>query len=218
MATRILQIGATGLIGGLLADRLAEQAHIHVLVRRPTGRSGPNWNESVAPPEQWPDLVRSTGGDVAISALGTTRRAAGSEEAFRSVDQHMVIAFARAAREAGVAHRIMVSSVGADAAARAFYLRVKGETEAALRALDFPRLDLVRPGLLRGDRGPERRLGERIGIALSPLMNLLLFGSLDRFAAIDASAVASAIATLVAQEQPGTHVHHNRELHALARA
>jgi uncharacterized protein YbjT (DUF2867 family) len=218
MARRILLIGATGLIGGLLADRLAGQAHIHALVRRPTGRTGPNWSESVAPAEQWPDLVRSTGGDVAISALGTTRRAAGSEEAFRAVDQHMVTSFAQGARDAGVGHMIMVSSVGADATARAFYLRVKGETEAALRALDFPRLDLVRPGLLRGDRGPERRLGERIGIALSPIMNLLLFGSLDRFAAIDASAVASAIATLVAQEQPGTHVHHNRELHALARA
>jgi uncharacterized protein YbjT (DUF2867 family) len=219
MAQRILLIGATGLIGGLLADRLAGgPAHIHALVRRPTGRSGPNWSESIAPADQWPDLARSIGGDVAVSALGTTRRAAGSEEAFRAVDQHMVIAFAQAAREAGVAHMIMVSSVGADATARAFYLRVKGETEAAVRALDFPRLDLVRPGLLRGDRGPERRLGERIGIALSPLMNLLLLGRLDRFAAIDASVVAAAMATLVAQGQPGTHIHHNRELHALARA
>ncbi len=218
MARRILLIGATGLIGGMLADRLAEHAHIRALVRRPTGRTGPNWSESVAPAEQWPDLVRSTGGDVAISALGTTRRTAGSEEAFRAVDQHMVTSFAQAARDAGVAHMILVSSVGADAAARAFYLRVKGETEAALRALDFPRFDLVRPGLLRGDRGPERRLGERIGIALSPLMNLLLLGRLDRFAAIDAATVAAAMARLAMQDEPGTFVHHNRELHALARA
>ena len=219
MARSILLIGATGLIGGLLVDRLAGGlAHVHALVRRPTGRLGPHWNESVAPAEQWPAIVRSTGGDVAISALGTTWRAAGSESAFRAVDQHMVESFARAARDAGVAQMIMVSSVGADAAARAFYLRVKGETERALRALDFPRLDIVRPGLLRGDRGPERRRGERIGIALSPLTNLFLRGSLDRFAAIDAEIVAAAVARLTMQDEPGTFVHHNRELAALARA
>lgn len=219
MARRILLIGATGLIGGMLADRLAGgPAHVHALVRRPTGRSGPDWSESVAPAEQWPDLVRAAGGDVAISALGTTRRAAGSEEAFRAIDQHMVASFAQAARDAGVGQIIMVSSVGADESARAFYLRVKGETEQALRALDFSRLDLVRPGLLRGDRGPERRRGERIGIALSPLMNLLLLGPLDRFAAIDAATVAAAMARLAMKDAPGVHIHHNRELHALARA
>ena len=218
MARRILLIGATGLIGALLADRLAGAAVLHGLVRRPTGRTRDNWSESVAPAGKWPEIARSVGADVAISALGTTWRAAGSEAAFRAVDQHMVLSFARAAREAGARHMIMVSSVGADEAARAFYLRVKGATEQALRALAFPRLDLVRPGLLRGDRGPERRLGERIGITVSPLTNLLLRGRLDRFAAIGAAVVAEAMAKLALEDAPGAFVHHNRELIRLARA
>jgi uncharacterized protein YbjT (DUF2867 family) len=218
MARRILLIGATGLVGRLLADRLARTStHVHALVRRPSGRTGPDWSESVAPPEQWSKIARSVGGDVAISALGTTRRAAGSEAAFRAVDQHMVEDFARAAREADVGQMILVSSVGADAAARAFYLRVKGETEQTLRALDFPRLDLVRPSLMRGDR-PERRSGEGIGIKLSPLLNLFLRGPLDRYAAIDAADVAAAIARLAVRSEPGAFVHHYRELIALARA
>src|SRR5205085_9625313 len=136
-----------------VADRLlARGDEVHALLRRGAGRSDAGWREQVAPPAEWPRLAHRLGGDVAISALGTTWRAAGSEAAFRAVDFTMVVDFATAAREAGVPRMIAVSSVGADAGSRAFYLRVKGEMEAALSALGFDRLDIVRPGLLRGDR------------------------------------------------------------------
>jgi uncharacterized protein YbjT (DUF2867 family) len=217
MARKALLIGGTGLIGRLLADRLlATGADVHALLRRPTGRAAANWHEHVAPPNDWPALALDTGGDVAISALGTTYRAAGSDQAFRAVDFDMVVAFARAARQAGVKQMVLVSSVGADARARAFYLRVKGEVEEALAGLGFDRLDIVRPGLLRGERGPDRRLKERIAIAVSPAINLLLRGRLDRYAAIDAATVADAIAALAGESAPGRFVHHNRDLRLLA--
>jgi hypothetical protein len=88
--------------------------------------------------------------------------------------------------------------------------------EDALGALGFDRLDLLRPGLLRGDRGPERRLGERIGILVSPLVNLVLRGRLDRYAAIDSALVAAAVARLAECEAPGRFVHHNRDIRRLA--
>jgi len=216
--TRVLLIGGTGLIGRLLADRLlAGGAEIHALLRRPAGRDGPRWSEHVASPDRWPGLARGLGGEVAVSALGTTARAAGSDEAFRAVDFDMVVAFAEAAREAGVPHMIAVSSVGADPASRFFYPRIKGEMEAALASIGFDRLDIVRPGLLRGERGPDRRLKERLGILVSPAVNLLLRGRLDRYAAIDAAIVADAVAALVREAAPGRFVHHNRDLHRLAR-
>jgi uncharacterized protein YbjT (DUF2867 family) len=211
MTHRIALIGATGLIGGHVA-RLGGDS-FHALVRRPSGRDGP---ETVAPPADWPRLVAGLDADVAVSALGTTWRKSGSEGAFRAVDFDMVVDFATAARGAGVRQMIIVSSVGADPNSRTFYLRVKGEMEQALRALGFDRLDILRPGLLRGDRGPERRLGERVGILLSPLVNLVLRGRLDRFAAIDAETVARAILALAGAEALGAYVHHNRQLHQLA--
>ena len=218
MARRILLIGGTGLIGGLLADRLlAGGDEVHALLRRNAGRGASNWHAHVTPPAGWPALARTLGGDVAVSALGTTWRAAGSEPAFRAVDHDMVVAFAAAARAAGVRHMIIVSSVGAAAESRSFYLRVKGEMEAALEALGFARLDIVRPGLLRGDRGPERRLGERLGILFSPLVNLFLRGRLDLYAAIDAATVAEAVIALAGRDAPGCFIHHNRDLHRLAR-
>jgi uncharacterized protein YbjT (DUF2867 family) len=117
-----------------------------------------------------------------------------------------------------VPHVILVSSVGADPQSRLFYPRLKGEVEETLAALDFDRLDIVRPGLLRGERGPDRRLKERIAIAASPLLNLFLRGRLDLYAAIDATTVADAIAALTAADAPGRFLHHNRDLHRLAQA
>jgi uncharacterized protein YbjT (DUF2867 family) len=219
MVSRVLLIGGTGLVGSLVADRLlAAGDEVHALLRRSPGRRAPGWHEQVTSPDDWPAVVRTLGGgDVAISALGTTWRAAGSEQAFRAVDFDMVVDFATAARAAGVRRMILVSSVGAASRSRAFYLRVKGEVEEALTGLGFDRLDIVRPGLIRGERGRDRRLKERLAMAISPAANLLLRGPLDRYAAIDAPVVADAIVALTGRLEPGRFVHHNRDLHRIVR-
>jgi uncharacterized protein YbjT (DUF2867 family) len=209
---RIAVIGGTGLVGRQLLPKLVSAGHeVHALQRRDAGRSV-GVTVHVAPPDAWPALVARIAPDAAVSALGTTMRQAGSEAAFAAVDRDMVLAFAAAARAAGARRFVTVSSVGADPASRAFYLRLKGEVEAELRTLAFDRLDIFRPGLLRGPRGGDRRLGERIGIALSPLVNLALRGTLDRYAAIDADRVAAAIAATFSDDGPGAFIHHNREI------
>lgn len=185
-------------------------------MRRPTGRTDERWTEQVAPASDWPRLVERETVNAAVSTLGTTLRAAGSQAAFRAVDLDSVRAFAAAARRAGARHMVTVSSVGADPNSRNFYLRTKGEMERALEVLGFDRLDILRPGLLRGHRGGERRVGERIGILLSPVVNLALRGRLDRFAAIDAEFVAAAIETCLGSGEPGTFRHDNRAIRRLA--
>ena len=209
---RIALIGATGLVGSQAVQRLT--AHdLLVLTRRPTGLGVP---EVGAPAEDWPKLVRARAVDVAISALGTTWRKAGSWDSFEQIDRHFVVEFAKAARDAGARQMITVSAVGADPNSINGYLAVKGRAEQDLESLAFERLDVLRPGLLRGQRGSERRLKERLGILVSPLVNLFLRGPLDRFAAIDAETVACAVAELVSVSGTGVHVHHNRDIAAVA--
>ena len=212
---RVVLIGATGLIGSKLTRLLVEDGSVelHTVVRRASGCGS---NEHVAPPADWPEVVQGIGADAAVSALGTTMRAAGSEAAFQAVDFDMVSAFARAARAAGARQMVTVSSVGADVGSRNFYLRLKGELEGALAEMGFDRVDIFRPGLLRGKRGGERRIGERIGIAISPVANLFLQGPLERFAAIDAELVAAAVAASLRESAPGVHIHENRAIRRLA--
>ena len=215
---RILLIGATGLVGRLVAVRLVRRGHeVHALVRRPTGRSASGWYEHVAPATDWFEIVQGIGAaDAAISCLGTTWRKAGSEAAFRAVDHDAVIAFARAAHAAGATHLLSVSSVGANAASRNFYLRTKGETDEALQAIGFACLDIFRPGLLIGERGSDRRPGERLGILLDPFTRLLLRGAWSRFAGMRATRLAEAIVQAVEQPVRGTRVHENSDIDRLA--
>ena len=210
-----LIVGATGLIGRSVIDAFGERG-VTVVARRPVEELAPHHAERVAPPESWPDLIAAEKPVVLICCLGTTIRQAGSQAAFRAVDHDLILAAARGARQGGAAHMIVVSSVGASAKAGNFYLRTKGETEDGLRALGFERLDLIRPGLLLGDRPGPPRLGEGLATIAAPLADALLHGSFRRYRSIHGATVAAAIAKLAGQGGSGVHIHENDAIRALA--
>ena len=218
--TRIVLVGATGLIGGEVIAQAASRHDVRLtaVARRPL--DGPaSVNAIVAPPAEWPRAIADTAAEVVVIALGTTWRASGRDEAaFRAVDEKLVLTSAAAARAAGATRCIAISSVGASAASGNFYLRVKGEVEAALAELGFARLDLLRPRLLRGARGGERRVGERLAIGLSPLTDALLHGPLRRYRSVEAATVARAALALASETAPGRFVYeHDAILLAAAR-
>jgi uncharacterized protein YbjT (DUF2867 family) len=142
----------------------------------------------------------------ACCALGTTIAVAGSEAAFRAVDFDAVIAFAQAAKAAGVKRFACVSALGADAASRNFYSRVKGETEAALGRLGFETLVIARPSLLAGDRASlaqPARAGERLALALTrPLGGLIP----KAWRPIEAATLARAMLHALRHFPAGVHV------------
>jgi uncharacterized protein YbjT (DUF2867 family) len=200
-----LLAGATGLVGSRVLALLPDAVPVG---RRATERPC----EIVADFAALPPLPPA---DVAICALGTTIRAAGSQAAFRAVDYDAVLAFARAAQAAGVSRFIVVTAVGADAGSSVFYSRVKGEVERDLAALGFARLDIIQPGLIIGPR-PERRPVEAFFQAAVPLLNPLLVGGLARYGGVDAETVAAAIVVLADRVVAGHFIHQNRALVALA--
>ena len=209
----IAMIGATGLIGRQLWPLLEARHDLLVLGRRPSGAK----REKLGGMAEWPGLLASERLKAAVSTLGTTRKAAGSWSAFEAVDRHALLGFAAAARKAGARHFVLVSSSGADTGSRNAYLRLKGEVEQAVVALGFERVDILRPGLLLGERPGDRRLLERLGILMDPVSRLFLRGSLDRYAGIEAAVVARAMAALTQRTDAGVFWHHNREIRALAK-
>ena len=93
------------------------------------------------------------------------------------------------------------------------------EAERALAKIGIPRLDILRPGLLRGHRENDRRPGERFGIAAAPLFNLLLHGKSRKYRAIRAADVSRAIFALSGEKARGRFVHDNDQmLYAIRRA
>ena len=153
---RIVLVGATGLIGTTLIQRAVgrDGYRLTAIARRETSLPvGARMELLVADPAQWGEAIAASDSAVIVIALGTTWRASGKDEAvFRATDKDLVLACAQAAKAAGVKHCIIVSSVGAAISSRGLYLRVKGEVEDALAKLKFERLDILRPGLMRGPR------------------------------------------------------------------
>lgn len=220
---RVALVGATGLIGQSLIRLAATRDDIRIVAiarREVPFPPGTRIEVLVADPEGWPDAIAAANAQVLVCALGTTWNRAGRDEAaFRAVDHDLVLQVAEAAKAAGIRQVIAVSSAGASLAAKNFYLRVKGEVEAALIKLRPIRLDVLRPGLLRGKRGGERRLGERLAILASPLTDVLLRGGYRKYRSIRADTMARAIVGLTHERAAGRFVHeHDALLRALRRA
>jgi uncharacterized protein YbjT (DUF2867 family) len=198
-----LLAGATGLVGRAFAAQWPGPGKLHLLVRREMPASDARRAVHVVDFAALPKLPAAQS---ACCCLGTTIKAAGSQAAFRAVDFDAVLAFAAAARAAGVRRFAVVSALGADARSAVFYNRVKGEMEAALTALGFESLAIARPSLLAGDRaatGQPTRVGERLALAFSaPLTGLIP----KAWRPIQADRVARALQRALAQGRPGVQV------------
>jgi uncharacterized protein YbjT (DUF2867 family) len=213
---RIALVGATGLIGSevmKLAVGRQDLRLVAVARRESLLPQGARMEMFVADPEKWGEVFEAVHPTALICALGTTWRKAGrDEEAFRAVDHDLVLATARAAREAGVERLVAVSSTGADAMSENRYLRTKGEVERELGRMRFKRLDILRPGLLKGHRIGDLRPLERIGSALSPLADLAMQGRYRQYRSIRAELVAKAAMALALRRAGGRFVHDNDAL------
>ncbi|GGX58372.1 NAD(P)H-binding protein [Saccharospirillum salsuginis] len=193
--TAVVLVGSTGMIGEAVARRLTQPDFdpVWLLVRRERGQPHSHHRirvvdfDNLAAIEDL-DLT----GDSVICALGTTIRKAGSQAAFQQVDRDTVVRTAQWARALGASHFLFVSSLGADAASRNFYLRTKGEAEHALQSLGFEHLTIVRPSLLLGERS-EFRIGERLGMVVGALLKPLLSGPLRRYRPVEADQVAAVL-------------------------
>jgi uncharacterized protein YbjT (DUF2867 family) len=208
--TKIMLVGATGMVGQAVLDH-AVPGRIAALARR--NLKGP---ALVAPIEQWPEIIGTEAPDVLISCLGTTIKAAKSQTAFRAVDYDLALAAARAAKSAGGRQMIAVSSVGASVASGSFYLRTKGELEQSLQDLGFEHLDILRPGLLIGDRSGPARIGEALAMRAAPVTDALLHGSMRKYRSISATTVAKAILALTEKGSSGTFIYEHDAILALA--
>ncbi len=131
--------------------------------------------------------------DVAICTLGVGEPSKVPKEQFVAIDKDAVLTFARACRDAGVRHFQLLSSVGADASSRSFYLRTKGELEDGLRALGFPRLSLFHPSMILT---PTNRYGFTQAVVLKvwPLLSKAMVGSLQKYRGVGVERLGAAMA------------------------
>ena len=193
-----LVFGATGLVGTELCNLLIYDDHydcVKVFVRQKMDLQHPKLVQVVNDLKEISGIESEIKGDDLYCCLGTTKKKAGSREAFEKVDLELPLKIAEIARKNQVRKFIVVSSIGAKPTSRNFYLRTKGKMEESILAMDFDNICIVRPSILLGQR-KESRFGEEAGKVLVRIFSFLLNGPLKKYKGIHAQTVARAMIRL----------------------
>ena len=165
--------------------------------------------------EAYADFV--VGHDAAVCTLGVGQPSQMTKAQFVHIDKDVVIAFATSCKQSGVRHFELLGAVGAESKSRAFYLRVKGELEEALVALNFERLSLFQPSMILT---PTNRYGiqQALTLALWPSLSRLLIGPMRKYRGIRIEALGAAMANNLATAGQGVETLHWDQFTALAEA
>ena len=176
-----LVLGATGATGRELVNQLLKNdsfSHVSIFVRNSTNISHEKLSINTINFSKISEYKSLIKGDVLFSALGTTKKDAGSSEQQFLVDYTYQYKFAEMAAENGVTTYSLVSSDGANKDSFFFYPKIKGALEEEVKSLDFNKIQIFRPPLLvRQD--DLIRSGEKIGIKIfNRLSKINIFRSL----------------------------------------
>lgn len=206
----VMLVGATGLVGQQVLRKALASAQVGRVVA-PTRRALPPHPKLLNPVVNFDHLPEDAAWwavDAVVCTLGTTIKVAGSQPAFYRVDHDHPLRVAQLALRHGARAYALNSALGADPASRVFYSRTKGELERDLRALGYPSLTLVRPGLIGGERH-ESRPAEQIGVRVSQWLRPLLPA---RYRVVPAERIAHHLLAAALAAAPGVRVLMSEEL------
>ncbi len=209
-------IGASGLTGSFVVDLLLKDPEfqvVRVLVRRSLGIDHPKLNERITTFDNSNDYTKIIGeGKCVFCCIGTTRKKVGGDKnLYHEIDYGIPVSIAAAAVSNGFKKFMMVSAIGANETSSNFYLKLKGETENALKKFPFESIGIFRPSILLGNR-VEIRPGEKLMQSIMKAVSGLLFGSYKKYRPIYASTVAKAMVSESKKNDPGIHVFEYAEM------
>jgi len=194
MKTAII-LGATGLTGSILLDRLIEDDSfdkIKLFSRSSAGKNSPKVEEHLINLFQLEKHSKNFTADVVFCCIGTTKAKTPDDETYRKIDYGIPVSAAKLAKENGIKSFIVISALDANENSRIFYNRTKGEMERDVLKQRIEKTYILQPALIDGDRN-ESRFGEKIaGIVMKA------FGFLipKKYKVIKAETIAQAMLIL----------------------
>lgn len=201
--------GATGLVGSSLLKQLLDCDQYHkiiVITRRPLGIANGKLIEQLVDFDLLENLNPEFPVTDVYSALGTTIKTAGSEDAFTKVDFTYVVNMAQWCEKNNVSRFLVVSAMGANEKSTIFYNRVKGKMEAAISKFKIPQVHIFRPSLLMGKR-TEKRFGERVAQQVMNALGFIFSGPLLKYKGIHADVVARSMIKAAESETNGISIY-----------
>ena len=194
MKTALL-FGASGLVGSHVLSQLISNnnySKIKLFVRSSIDISDPKIEIIQTDFNNLENHREDIKGDDCFFCIGTTKQNSPDKNEYRRVELDVPKEIAQIAKSNSVNSFVFVSSGYADPKSSGDYLRFKGEVEEELKKLNFPKLGIMRPSFLLGDR-KEKRIGEKIGIFVFKLLTPLFVGPLKKMKPIHSAIVAKAM-------------------------
>ncbi|SDB60737.1 Uncharacterized conserved protein YbjT, contains NAD(P)-binding and DUF2867 domains [Flavobacteriaceae bacterium MAR_2010_188] len=191
MGKSAIVLGATGLTGGLLLNKLLEnEVYDSVLVfgRNSCGINHPKLKETLVDLfalENYKDQFKA---DIVFCCIGTTKSKTPDKKTYQKIDKGIPVKAANISKANGINTFMVMSSMGADENSRIFYNRTKGEMEKEVINAKVNKTYILRPSLIKGDR-EKTRLGEKIGGAVMDLLSPIMIGDLKKYRPITAKQI-----------------------------
>ena len=190
-----LVFGSSGLIGGHLFNQLIQNYNynkIKLFVRSDPEINDPKVEIIKTDFNNLENHKEDIKGDDCFFCIGTTKQNSPDKNEYRRVELEVPKQIAQIAKSNSVNSFVFVSSGYADPKSSGDYLKFKGEVEEELKRLDFPKLGIMRPSFLLGER-KENRVGEKMGIFIFKLLSPLFIGPLKKMKPIHSENVANAM-------------------------
>ena len=187
-----LVFGSSGLIGQHLLNQLIKNENynkIKIFVRSKPEINDPKIEIIKTDFNNLQNHKEDIKGDDCFFCIGTTKKNSPDKNEYRRVELHIPKEIAKIAKANSLNSFVFVSSGYADSKSSGDYLKYKGEVEEELKRLNFPKLGIMRPSFLLGDR-KEKRIGEKIGIFVFNLLSPLFLGPLKKMKPIHSEIVA----------------------------
>jgi uncharacterized protein YbjT (DUF2867 family) len=201
-----LVFGSSGLVGGHLLSQLIENDDynkIKIFVRSEPEIDDPKVEIIKTDFNNLENHKEDIKGDDCFFCIGTTKQNSPDKSEYRRVELDVPKQIAQITKSNSVNSFVFVSSGYADPKSSGDYLKFKGEVEEELKRLNFPKLGIMRPSFLLGDR-KEKRVGEKIGIFVFKLLSPLFLGPLKKMKPIHSATVAKAMIAITQNDSSQT--------------
>ncbi|MBW5448727.1 NAD(P)H-binding protein [Cohnella sp. CFH 77786] len=203
--------GASGLVGSHLLDELLKNSsydQVTAIVRKPLPIQHPKLKMLIGDYYTLPNLKDQIEADDMFIALGGTKP---------KIHVDYPVLAAQIAKEKGAQSVFVITAVGASLRSRLPYLRVKGEIEKKLIALEFEHTHIFRPCMIMGKR-KGFHLTEKTVLTIWKFLNPFFMAGMSRYKGMEARNIAQAMRNAVNHQSEKVKIYHWKEMNDLLRS
>lgn len=198
MSKTAIIIGATGLTGGLLLDRLLKDDRyqtIKLFSRNFCNIKHSKIKEHIVDMFELEKQQHLFIADVVFCCIGTTQAKTPDKEQYLKIDYGIPVTVASLCTKMSIDTLVVISALGANKNSKIFYNRMKGRMEEDVFNAKIKNTYMLQPSLISGKRD-EKRPGEQFVKKLMSVINIFLVGRFKKYRSIHPEAIVNTMVWL----------------------